>query len=165
MLKTLDIVKLLGGCLYIAIPRRKSHFNQNMIRASPDNWCSYTGTAEFSEITSQCSHRLSGWLGTIFKGALWGLVPSLKRRNVSPLKLFTRLPPHWNAWLTQCILIWDLVLSLPYISQKECIYLHLFYVFTFAMIQMCGIECKCEVFFCWQIFTSWDCQLQDSIAF
>lgn len=130
------------------------------------SWCSYM--AEFSEITSQCSQRLSGWLGTILKAVLFSLMESLKRQSVSALNLFTRFPPHWSVWLTQRTQIWDLVLSFLSISWKECICLHLFYVFTFAMIQMHGIECtccKCEFFFCWQIFTCWDCQLQDSIAF
>lgn len=120
--------------------------------------------AELSEITSWCSRRLSGWLGTILKAALLGLMQSLKRQSMLALKLFTRFTPYWNAWLTQHIQIWDLVLSFTYISQRECIYLHLFYVFTFTVIQMHCIECKCE-FFCWQIFTCWDCQLQDSITF
>lgn len=168
MLKALDVVKTLGDGLYIAIPRRKSHSKQNMIRASLGSWCSYTGMAELSEITSQCSHRLSGWLGTVFKAALLDLMQSLKRQSMSALKLFTRFPPHWSAWLTQHLQTWDFVLSFPYVSQKECIYLHLYYVFTFTLIRMHGIECKCckcELFFCWQMFTCWDCQLQDSIAF
>lgn len=97
--------------------------------ASLGSWCSYTGMAEFSEINSWCSQRLSGWLGTIFKAALLGLMQSLKRQSMSALKLLTRFPPHC-AWLTQHIQIWDLVLSL-YFSKRMylvtfilCIYIY-----------------------------------------
>lgn len=47
MPKTLDVVKMLGDCLCISIPRRKSHFKQSKNRASPGNYCSHTGMAEF----------------------------------------------------------------------------------------------------------------------
>lgn len=47
MLKTLDVVKMLGDCLCISIPRRKSHFKQNMKKVSPGNYCSHTGMAKF----------------------------------------------------------------------------------------------------------------------
>lgn len=142
---------MLGDCLYIAIPRRKSHFKQNMIRASLGSWCSYTGMAEFSEITSWCSHRLLGWLGTIFKSALLDLMQSLKRQNMSDLKLFTTFPPHWSAWLTQHIQTWNLVLSFPYcFSKRMYLFTFFFYVFTFTVTQMHDTECKCcncEFFF------------------
>lgn len=74
MLKTLDAVKMLGDCLCISIPRRKTISNRICTKQALVTIAATQAWQSSSEITSRCSHTLSSRLGTTFKAAVLKLM-------------------------------------------------------------------------------------------